>query len=77
MRTTHTGRSEGINRAVGGKPVFFNTHCLPSMAFLATSPRVKTHFSVKAQIARTRGTDHSICPHNAKATSERTQAEGL
>lgn len=34
-------------------------------------------FSIKAQIARTRGTDHSICPHNAKATSESTQAEGL
>lgn len=77
MRTMHTGRSEGITQAVGSTPVFLNTCCLPSMAFLSTSPRVKTHFSIKAQIARTRGTDHSICPHNAKAASERTQAEGL
>lgn len=77
MRTMHTGRSEEITQAVGSTHVFLNTCCLPSMAFLSTSPRVKTHFSIKAQIARTHGTDHSVCPHNAKAASERTQAEGL
>ena len=77
MRMTHTGRSEGITQAVGSTPVFFNTRCLPSMAFLSTSPRVKTHFSIKPWIIRTRGTDHSVCPHSTKAASERTQAEGL
>lgn len=72
-----TSMSEGITQAVGSKPMFYNTHCLPSTAFLSTSSRVMTQFSVKVQIVRTCGTNHSMYPPKAKAASECTHEKGL